>query len=123
VIGDKVAVWNEAEGLRSEMLRGVACSAAGLVYLAAADGVATFDGARWAYPRLLAQEANDIEIGADGRLWLATDRGLAVYDGARLRRVDARRGLAENRIYDLAIDQFGRVWARGSQSLGIVSPQ
>jgi hypothetical protein len=122
VVGRKVVVYGEAEGLRSEIMHGVACTGGGLVYLAAGHGVAAFDGDRWQYPRPLAISADDIEIGPDGRLWMATERGLAVYDGARLRRLDARRGLVENRIRDVALDHYGRVWLRGSQSLGIVTP-
>ena len=122
VVGDRVEVWSEAEGLKNEILRGVACSAGGMVYVAASGGIGAFDGERWTYPRALGQAVNDIELGPDGRLWLATERGLAVYDGARVRRLDARRGLVEDQVHDVAIDQFGRVWLRGTQSLGIVTP-
>jgi ligand-binding sensor domain-containing protein len=122
VVGKKVTVWSEAEGLKSEILRGVVCSAGGMVYVAGGGGIATFDGERWRYPRALTHPVNDIEIGPDGRLWLATERGLAVYDGARVRRLDARRGLIEDRVLDVATDQFGRVWFRGAQSIGIVTP-
>jgi hypothetical protein len=122
VVGRKVIVYSEAEGLKSEILHGVACTGAGMVYVAAGHGLAAYDGERWSYPRNLAHAADDIEIGPDGRLWMATERGLAVFDGARLRRLDARRGLVENRIRDVAIDHLGRVWLRGTQSLGLVSP-
>jgi hypothetical protein len=124
VDGDEVHVFGEADGLRSEMLSGVAWSRAegGVLYFAAGGGVGTFDGERWSYPRELAIAVNDMEIGPDQRLWMATDRGLAVRDGGGVRHFDARRGLVENRIEDLAIDQFGRVWLRGRQSLGIVAP-
>ena len=122
VKGEKVVVYSEADGLKSEILHGVACSAGGMVYVAAGQGVGTFDGERWDYPRALELSVNDIEIAPDGRLWMATDRGLAVYDGARVRRLDARRGLVENRIQNVAIDQYGRVWLRGTQSLALVTP-
>jgi len=124
VDGDEVHVFGEADGLRSEMLSGVAWSRAdgGVLYFAAGGGVGTFDGDTWSYPRELALAVNDMEIGPDQRLWMATDRGLAVHEGGSVRHFDARRGLVENRIEDLAIDQFGRVWLRGRQSLGIVAP-
>jgi ligand-binding sensor domain-containing protein len=122
VDGDEVTVYSEEDGLRSAILHGVAWSPAGLLYVAAGGGVGAFDGTTWSYPRELALPVNDMEIGPDDRLWMATDRGLAVYEGGRVRHFDARRGLVENRIEDLALDQFGRVWLRGPQSLGIVAP-
>ena len=63
-----------------------------------------------------------IAIGRDGRLWLATARGIAVYDGRRVRRVDVRRGLLENEIAEVVVDEYGRLWARGARSLAVVSP-
>jgi hypothetical protein len=121
---DEVELYDEASGLRSEILTGAAWSASdgGRLFFSAGGGVGTFDGETWSYPRELALAINDMEVSPDQRLWMATDRGLAVQEGRRVRRFDARRGLVENRIEDLAIDQFGRVWLRGRQSLGIVAP-
>src|SRR5262249_9044798 len=110
----------EEIGPTGEAPHGLARSAAGILYVAARGVVATFDGVAWSYPRELALAVNDLEVGPDQHLWMATDRGLAVYDGIQLRRFDARRGLVENRIENLALDQFGRVWLRGPQSLEIV---
>lgn len=120
--GQEVVVYTEAEGLRSEFLRGVACSVGGMVFIASGQGVGTFDGETWSYPPSLRWPVNDIEIARDSRLWMATDRGVAVFDGARVRRLDVRRGLLENQIEDVAIDHFGRVWVRGSRGLTIVTP-
>ncbi len=120
ITDEKMALHRDAMGPAGETPRAVAWSASGLLYVAAGGAVATFDGVAWNYPRELALAVNDLEIGADEHLWMATDRGLAVYDGGQVRRFDARRGLVENRIEDLALDQFGRVWLRGPQSLEIV---
>ena len=54
-------------------------------------------------------------------LVMATRRGIAAWDGQKLRRIDTRRGLAENVIHDVATDQFDRVWARGPGSLTLIS--
>ena len=53
---------------------------------------------------------------------MATDRGIALYDGKKVKRLDVRRGLLENEILDVAIDEFDRVWARGAESLTLISP-
>lgn len=122
VRGAEVKLFHEGNGLRSELLRGVACSAGGMTFVASGQGVGTFDGESWVYPRELGWSVNDMEIAADGRLWMATDRGVAMFDGARVRRVDLRRGLLQNEIDDVALDHFGRVWARGSEGITLITP-
>lgn len=66
--GDEVQTFTEAEGLTSEILRGVACSAGGMVYVASGEGVGAFDGERWSYPPRLRYSVNDLALAADGRL-------------------------------------------------------
>ncbi len=58
----------------------------------------------------------------DARLWMATERGIAIFDGRKVRRMDVRRGLVENTVLDVTIDELGRVWARGPRSLMMVTP-
>lgn len=122
VRGQNVQVFTESDGLTSELLRGVACSAGGMVYVASGPGVGGFDGDAWSYPKTLRFPVNDLELGRDGRLWMATDRGLAVYDGARVRRLDVRRGLLQNQVEDVSLDHLGRVWVRGSEGITVVTP-
>ena len=122
VIGEKVKTFIEADGLRSEILRGVVCTPGGMVYTASSRGLGSWDGETWTYPPELRTAINDITMGNDGRLWLATDRGLGVYDGALVRRLDTRRGLLENRLVDVEADKFGRIWAMSESGLVLVSP-
>ncbi len=119
--GQKVTVFTEDEGLRSEYLRGVACGSGGMVFVASGQGVGIFDGDRWSYPRGLRRSVNALELARDGRLWMATDRGLVVFDGAKVRRLDFRRGLLQNQIDDVVIDHFDRIWVRGSKGLTVVT--
>jgi len=65
---------------------------------------------------------NDLVLDTLGRLWMATERGLAIFDGKRVRRLDVRRGMVENQILDVTLDEFGRVWTRGPHSLAVVTP-
>jgi len=120
--GADVTVWDESDGMVSELVRAIAVAGKGSVFVATGAGVGQFDGARWMFPRELAFPVNDLVLGADGRLWLATDRGVAVVWDGRVRRVDVRRGLLENRIADVALDEYGRVWARGAASLTLITP-
>jgi len=120
--GDRMTIWDEASGMGSALSRAVAVAPDGTVYVATRAGVAQFDGTRWSMPRALAFPVNDLALDRDHRLWLATERGVVVYDGRKVRRVDRRRGLLENAITDVALDDYGRVWARGAQSLTIIAP-
>lgn len=122
LVGDQVTVWNEATGMTSELVRAIVVSSGGLVFVATGSGVGQFDGEAWTFPRALGFAVNDLAIARDGKLWMATDRGMALYDGRKVKRLDTRRGLLENELADIAIDEHGRVWARGAESLTLVDP-
>lgn len=117
----EVAVWTEATGLRSELARAVAIAADGGVIVATGAGAGRWDGKAWAFPGALQFEINDVVATRNGQIWMATERGIAAWDGQKVRRVDTRRGLAENTILDIAADQFDRIWARGPGSLTLIS--
>jgi len=119
---DRIRVWSERDLLPSEILHAIAVAPGGTVYSASSAGVGVFDGADWAFPRELAFATADLAIGPEAVLWMATERGIAVYDGKTVHRLDVRNGLIDNAIHDLAVDQFGRVWARGARSLVLVTP-
>ena len=122
LIGEDIKTFIEADGLRSELLRGVVCTTGGMVCTASSRGLGAWDGERWSYPPELRTAINDLAMGKQGRLWLATDRGLGVYDGARVRRLDTRRGLLENVLLDVESDNLGRIWALSESGLVLVSP-
>src|SRR5262249_28058815 len=113
----QVKVWTEADGLRSELARAVSFFGEKDIAVAtgAAAGVGT--GTKWVFPAALRFEINDLVATRNGQLWMATERGIAAWDGSKVRRVDLRRGLAENEVIDVVADQFARVWARGPGSL------
>ena len=117
----KVTLWNEEHGLRSELARAVAIAADGNVFVATGAGAGRWDGKAWSFPSALAFEINDLVATRNGQIWMATERGIAAWDGQKVRRVDTRRGLAEDLILDVAADQFDRVWARGPGSLTVIS--
>jgi len=122
LVGNEIKVWNESNGLASELTRAIAVSPGGFVVVATGAGIGMFDGEAWSFPRELSFPVNDLVIARDGRLWMATQRGVALFDGKKVKRVDVRRGLLENAILDVALDEYGRVWARGTESLTVISP-
>jgi ligand-binding sensor domain-containing protein len=117
----EVKLWTEADGLKSDLARAVTIAANGHVIVATAGGAARWDGKQWDFPPALGFEINDVVATNNGQVWMATDRGIAAWDGHKVRRVDTRRGLAENHIVDIATDQFDRLWARGPGSLTLIS--
>ncbi len=119
--GGRVKIWTEADGLRSELARAVTIGVEGGVVVATGAGAGVWDGKRWGFPPALRFEINDVAATRNGQLWMATERGIAAWDGKKVRRVDTRRGLAENVVLDLTVDQFDRVWARGPGSLTLIS--
>jgi ligand-binding sensor domain-containing protein len=122
LVGTDLTIWNETNGMASEVTRAIAVSPGGFVFVATGAGIGLFDGEAWSFPRELSFQVNDLAIARDGKLWMATDRGIALYDGKKVKRLDVRRGLLENEIIDIAIDAFDRVWARGAESLTLISP-
>jgi hypothetical protein len=119
--GGQVKVWTEADGLRSELARAVTIAPEGGVIVATGAGAGVWDGKSWGFPPALRFEINDVVATRNGHVWMATERGVAAWDGKKVRRVDTRRGLAENSVLDVAVDQFDRVWARGPGSLTLIS--
>jgi len=118
----KVQLWTEADGLRSEIARAVTIAPEGGVIVATGAGAGVWDGKAWGFPAALRFEINDVVATRNGHVWMATERGIAAWDGKKVRRVDMRRGLAENIVLDVAVDQFDRVWARRPGSLAPIPP-
>ncbi|HEU0035166.1 MAG TPA: hypothetical protein VFQ53_31285 [Kofleriaceae bacterium] len=119
--GSKLETWATGDGLRAQSPRAVTIGADGAVIVATGQGAARWDGKAWEFPAPLRFDINDVVATRNGQVWMATERGIAAWDGHKVRRVDTRRGLAENRIIDVAADQFDRVWARGPGSLTLIS--
>jgi len=80
----------------SELARAVTIAQDGTVYVGTGAGAAVWDGKAWSFPPALQFEINDLVATHNGQVWMATERGIAAWDGKKVRRVDTRRGLAEN---------------------------
>lgn len=117
----RVKEWAVPESLDSAIPRAVTIAADGNVVVATEMGAVVWDGKTWEVPPALRFGINDVVATKSGQIWMATDRGIAAWDGKKVRRVDTRRGLAENQVLDVEVDQFDRVWARGPGSLTLIS--
>ena len=117
---DGVASWPLARD--GEHVLGVTVAARDAAVVATTGGVARWNGTTWVRPPGLQAAVRDVAMARTGAVWLATDRGVAWVDGDRLRRVDRRRGLPDDRVLDVAIDGYGRVWARTAGALVVIDP-
>ena len=120
---EEVTVHKETkDGLKTELVRGIAVSRDGQVFVASRAGVGSWDGKAWTYPPMLLDPVNDVAVGRDGRIWMATQHGLTAYDGTDVRNIDIHRGLLENQLDEVMVDHLGRVWVRGSKGVSVVTP-
>ena len=118
----QVKVYSEADGLETELFHAVVATAGGFVFAATSRGVAVFDGQSWQFPDVLDVEARSIAQDGSGRLWIGTPTGLLVYDGQSVTEKAPRLGLVGGHVDDVATDHLGRVWARSSEGIAIVTP-
>jgi hypothetical protein len=116
--------WGENEGLRSELVHGVAKGADGSIWAATSEGVARFDGKTW---RMLGEGEDAIVAcrglarDGDGAVWVATAKGLRRVTPADAREQRQGDVVVEGDMRDVRLDRFGRVWALSSSSISLIS--
>ncbi|MDB4982212.1 MAG: two component regulator propeller domain protein [Myxococcales bacterium] len=119
--------WGENEGIRSELVHGLARGAADTLWAATSEGLARFDGAAWrsfggggASGEESVVACRAIARAPGGDLWVATSKGLrrltpddvtAGRDGATVLPGDMR---------DVRFDRYGRAWALSSSAIALV---
>ncbi len=117
---DGVASWPLVQP--GEQVLGLAVTSRDAALVATTGGLVRWNGAAWDRPPGLQAAVREVASARTGAVWLATDRGVAWVDGDRLRRFDRRRGLPDDRVLDVAVDGYGRVWARTAGALVLIDP-
>ncbi|HXI55538.1 MAG TPA: hypothetical protein VNO55_05740, partial [Polyangia bacterium] len=128
----QVRTWGENSGLDNEVCHAVAVGPDGQIWAATSGGLARFDGTRWrsfGERREQAQEQQQhapqvLGLASDGhqRLWVATTKGLRVIDRDQAARGDAGTMIVTDRMQDVRIDRYGRIWALGANAITMVDP-
>lgn len=98
----------------------LACDRSGHLLAATPETIARLEGERWTELVSLSEPVRDLAVGSDGRVFFATGDGLGVWSDGKVRRYDVRRGLLDNDVLEIAIDEAGRIWLRGRVGLGLI---
>jgi hypothetical protein len=124
LLNGKVRVFTENDGLESELARDIGPGQDGQIFVATGRGTGRFDGTHWTFPRLGAfyPPANALGHDARGHVFIGTEKGLFCVGECPPDGIDARRGLNDDRVHDLAVDGRGRVWVLTEKGINIVEP-
>ena len=124
LLDGKMTVYTENEGLDSEIIHDIEAAAGGEVWVATRRGTGRFDGRRWRFEKLGAfyLPANALAHDDVGHVFLGTERGLHCFGPCTDEAIDQRRGLLEDAVRDLAVDERRRVWALSKRGISIVDP-
>src|SRR4029453_13840801 len=108
--------WKVGEGLPSGMIRAIAQTPDGYLWLGTEFGLLRFDGVRavpWQPPAgqyLPTSDIRSLQGARDGRLWIGTFRGLASWKGGKLSHYPELDGQV---IEALLEDREGTIWVAG----------
>ena len=109
-------VWKIRDGFVRGMIRSIAQTPDGYLWLGTEFGLVRFDGVRavaWTPPHdqhLSSNEIVKLLVGRDGTLWIGTRQGLASWNGGKLTDYPQ---LAGQTVSSLLQDREGAVWAGG----------
>jgi signal transduction histidine kinase/ligand-binding sensor domain-containing protein len=109
--------WKIRDGFTRGVIRSIAQTRDGYLWLGTEFGLLRFDGVRnvpWQPPSsqvLPSTEIWGLLAARDGTLWIGTQKGLASWKGGKLTRYTQLDGLMVSRLLE---DREGSVWAGGS---------
>ena len=110
------ASWKNSEGFSEGIIRSIAQTADGYLWLGTEFGLRRFDGVRavpWEPPagqHLPSSDIRSLQGARDGRLWIGTFRGLASWKDGKLSHYPELDGQV---IEALLEDREGTIWVAG----------
>jgi hypothetical protein len=125
VRGGHVRLYTENDaGMDNEIIHDIGPGLGDEIWVATRRGVGTFDGARWRFPKLgpFYLPATSLAYDGAGHRFIGTDRGLFCVGDCIEPAIDARRGLLDDKVRDLAVDARGRVWALTEKGISVIDP-
>ena len=104
----------EDAGLQGRFLLTLDFDAAGVAWLASADGLYSYDGYTWrrftTADGLPSDFVRCATVARDGRIWIGTDRGCVLYDGRSFEPLPGGDRLAGQNIRRIVEDVDGTMW-------------
>src|SRR5215472_1581904 len=117
-------VWTAENGLPQNIVRGIAQTPDGYLWIATLDGLARFDGVRFTVfnkgntPDIVSNRFSSMVEGADGDLWLMSEGGaLTRYHHGAFHTYGARDGLPANSVRAITGDESGNLWVLSEESI------
>lgn len=113
VSSDQSVTFGEARGVRGEIVSDVVSGAGGLVWIASAEGLGSYDGTRFDFDLPASvREARPMMLAADadGHLWGAGTRGAIFYDGTTWTRHNVASGFPTDLLRDVEVDADGNAF-------------
>ncbi len=113
----RVKAWTVENGLPQNVIRGIAQTPDGYLWIATLDGVARFDGMRFTIfnksntPGIASNRFSSMVGDANGDLWLANEGGnLTRYHRGSFHTYGPEDGIPANSIRGLELDDAGTLW-------------
>jgi signal transduction histidine kinase/ligand-binding sensor domain-containing protein len=117
-------VWAVENGLPQNIVRGIAQTPDGYLWIATLDGLARFDGVRFTVfnksntPDIASNRFSSMLEGSDGDLWLMNEGGaLTRYHHDAFHTYGAQDGLPANSVRAITGDESGNLWVLSEESI------
>lgn len=109
--------WTVEDGLPQNLIRGIAQTPDGYLWIATLDGLVRFDGVRFTVfnrsntPGIVSNRFGGMNQGRDGDLWLDNEiGGITRYHQGSFQNYGKRDGIARNSVNGVTVDDAGDLW-------------
>ncbi|MFO0559733.1 MAG: two-component regulator propeller domain-containing protein [Polyangiales bacterium] len=118
----RAQTFNEATGLRGDLVSDLSRAVQGRVYVATSEGIGYWGGERFQFD--IAGSSAQVRVTAlttdnNGALWGAGQRGAWAWDGQTFRTFGRANGLPTEQFTDIGVDGENRVWFVTSEGITI----
>ena len=109
--------WTVEDGLPQNLIRGIAQTPDGYLWIATLDGLVRFDGVRFTVfnrsntPGIVSNRFGGMYQGRNGDLWLDNEiGGITRYHQGSFQNYGMREGIAQNNVKGATVDDAGDLW-------------